>query len=74
MKMSCEEFLKEFCNILQVESIDINEKLSDIPEWDSLAMIATMAFFDKQFGLKIKMESFKSLDTVDDLYLKFCKD
>ena len=51
MKMSREEFLKEFCNILQVESIDINQKLLDIPEWDSLAMIATMAFFDKQFGV-----------------------
>ena len=70
MKMSREEFLKEFCNILQVESIDINEKLSYIPEWDSLAMIATMAFFDKQFGLKVDTNDIQSFETVNDI-IKF---
>lgn len=67
MKMSREEFLKEFCNILQVESIDINQKLLDIPEWDSLAMIATMAFFDKQFGVKLNIRDVQSFGTIDDI-------
>lgn len=67
MKMSREEFLKEFCNILQVESIDINQKLLDIPEWDSLAMIATMAFFDKQFGVKLNIRDVQSFGTINDI-------
>ena len=70
MKMSREEFCKEFCNILQVESIDINEKLINIPEWDSLSMIATMAFFDKRFGLKVSINDIKSFETFNDI-IKF---
>ena len=67
MKMSREEFLKEMCNILQVESIDINQKLSDIPEWDSLAIIATMAFFDKQFGIKTSTTDIQKFETINDI-------
>lgn len=72
MKMNREEFLKEFCNILQVESIDINEKLSDIPEWDSLSMIAIMAFLDKKFNLKVSIKDIQDFETFNNI-IKFLK-
>lgn len=69
--MTRDEFLKEMQDVLQTET-DLTPEtiLSDLEEWDSLSVMATMAFLDKQFGLKLKLNDFKSMSTMADIMAK----
>ena len=44
--------------------------LNDLEEWDSLSMMATTAFLDKNFNLKLTFNDFKSFKTVEDIAKK----
>ena len=44
--------------------------LADLDEWDSLAMMATMAFLDQHFGVKVKIADLKTLATIGDIATK----
>ena len=69
--MTKEEFLTEMQDVLQTEDTLTPETvLSDLAEWDSLSMMATMAFFDKNFGVKIGLKDFKEIETMADLIAK----
>ena len=65
--MTKEEFLTEMQDVLQTEdTLTAETVLSDLAEWDSLSMMATMAFFDKNFGVKIGLKDFKEIETMSD--------
>lgn len=69
--MTKEEFLTQMQDVLQTEdTLTAETVLSDLAEWDSLSMMATMAFFDKNFGVKIGLSDFKEIDTMSDLIAK----
>jgi acyl carrier protein len=44
--------------------------LDELDEWDSLSMMATMAFLDKNFGVKLKIVDLKALGTIGDIAAK----
>ena len=44
--------------------------LADLDELDSLSMMATMAFLDKNFGVKVKIVDLKTLATIGDIAAK----
>ena len=69
--MTKEEFLVEMQDVLQTDDTLTPETvLGDLAEWDSLSMMATMAFFDKNFGVKIGLKDFKKMNTMSDLIAK----
>ena len=69
--MTRDEFLTEMQDVLQTEdTLTAQTVLSDLAEWDSLSMMATMAFFDKNFGVKIGLKDFKEMNTMSDLIAK----
>ena len=69
--MTKEEFFTEMQDVLQTEdALTAETVLSDLAEWDSLSMMATMAFFDKNFGVKIGLKDFKEMNTMSDLIAK----
>ena len=69
--MTKEEFLTEMQDVLQTEEVlNMDTVLADLDEWDSLAMMATMAFLDKNFGVKVKIADLKVLGTVGDIAAK----
>ena len=69
--MTRDEFLTEMQDVLQTEdTLTAQTVLSDLAEWDSLSMMATMAFFDKNFGVKIGLKDFKKIETMADLITK----
>ncbi len=69
--MTKEEFLTDMQDVLQTEdTLTAETVLSDLAEWDSLSMMATMAFFDKNFGVKIGLKDFKEMNTMSDLIAK----
>lgn len=65
------DFLEKFVDVLQTEDdIDFDTKLEDIEEWDSLSMISTVAFLDKDFSIKVSIEEVKNFKTVGDIAQK----
>lgn len=69
--MTKEEFLAEMQDVLQTDvELTPETVLGDLDEWDSLAMMATMAFLDKNFGVKVGLRDFKDMNTLADLMAK----
>lgn len=69
--MTREEFLTQMLDVLQREDeLTFDMELQDLDEWDSLAVMATMAFLDKQFGVKTSMADYKTMKTVEDIAAK----
>jgi len=62
------EFLEELQDLLQRnDPIALDMTLNDIAEWDSLAIMSCMAYFDKKFNLKTKISQYEKLNTISDL-------
>lgn len=65
--------VKEKLNILEElllieqDTLDEATELKDISEWDSMAVISTIAMFDSVFGKDIKSEEIKKFRTVKDI-------
>ncbi len=69
--MTKDEFLTEMVEVLQTEEeISFDTVLADLAEWDSLSIMATMAFLDKEFGVKTTMKDYKDMKTIGDIAKK----
>ncbi len=66
--MTRDEFLTEMQDVLQTDAeLTADTVLADLDEWDSLSIMATMAFLDKHFGIKMKLADFRALSTLGDI-------
>ena len=66
--MTKEEFLVEMQDVLQTDdTLTAETVLGDLAEWDSLAMMATMAFLGKNFGVEVGIAGLKSFATIGDI-------
>lgn len=66
--MKKDDFLLALEDVLQREEPVLeNDDLSEYDEWDSLSKMAVMAYFDKNFGIKIGLAQFKEIKLVSDL-------
>lgn len=69
--MTRDEFLTEMQDVLQTEEeLSFETVLEDLEEWDSLAVMATMAFLDKNFGIKTSMADYINMTTIEDIAAK----
>lgn len=69
--MTKEEFLEKMQDVLQTdETLTAETVLGNLAEWDSLAIMATMAFLDKNFGIKVGIRDFIEMNTMADLMAK----
>ena len=69
--MNKEEFLTKYADVLQTEEdISYNTELEALEEWDSLAIMATIAFLDKEFGVKTVFSDYKNAKTINDIAKK----
>ena len=69
--MTKEEFLVQMQDVLQTETeLKAETVLADLDEWDSLSIMATMAFLDKQFGVKMKLADFRGITVLGELMAK----
>lgn len=69
--MNKEEFLTNLEDVLQCEcSLEYDLVLEDLEEWDSVSKIATIAFLDNSFGVKITFNELSEIKTVGDLAKK----
>ena len=66
--MTKDEFLVQMQDVLQTDAeLKMETVLDELDEWDSLSMMATMAFLDKNFGVKVKIADLKTLATIGDI-------
>lgn len=66
--MTRDEFLIEMQDVLQTEEeLTLDMVLEDIPEWDSLAIMSTMAFLDSRMGVKTGMADYAAMKTISDI-------
>ena len=69
--MTRDEFLTEMQDVLQTEiKLSFDTVLKDLEEWDSLSIMATMAFLDKNFGVKTSINDFIKMMTIEDIAVK----
>lgn len=69
--MTRDEFLTEMQDVLQTEEeLSFDTVLQSLEEWDSLAVMATMAFLDKTFGVKTSMTDYIAVNTLEDIAVK----
>lgn len=69
--MTKQEFLEKLKDVLERED-EITEDmvLSDMDEWDSLAAMAVMAFFNRQLSITLVPAEVREMKTVQDLITK----
>jgi len=67
--MNIEQFRNEIENIIECEagSLHGSEPLSELEDWDSLAVLAFIAMIDKNFSIILNAEKITNCKTVDDL-------
>ncbi len=66
--MTKQEFLINFQDILQCDDpIEAHCKLVELEEWDSLAIMTLIAFFDRHFNQQINFEMIKPCVQVSDI-------
>ncbi len=66
--MTKEDFLLALEDILQTDDpIEIDLQLKELEEWDSLAMMAVIAYYKKTFGINIVLKELKEIKTPADL-------
>lgn len=69
--MNTQEFLTEMQDVLQTEEVlSMDTVLDGLDEWDSLSVMATMAFLEKSFGVKTTMKDYKDIKTIGDIAKK----
>ena len=69
--MNREEFLEAMVDVLQTEEeITFDTLLEDLEEWDSLSIMSTMAFLEKEFGVKTSMKDYQNMQTIEDIAKK----
>lgn len=62
------EFLLQLQDLLQTDdALTPDSPLADLEEWDSMAVMILIAFFDREFGLQFKFEDLQNCRTPEDL-------
>ena len=61
-----EVFLADFCDLLQ---LDLATSLRSLEEWDSLAGMALIAYFDRKCGKRLTFADIKKFATVGDIFV-----
>jgi acyl carrier protein len=67
--MNTEEFLANFLSNIEVTdtSMTLDTQLSDIPQWDSLALLATLAMVDGEYGVQINGVELQACASIGDI-------
>lgn len=66
--MATAEFLAQLQEMLQTDAaLTEDTALKEMEEWDSLAFMVLIAFFDKHFGKRVTFDDLKNCTTPADL-------
>jgi acyl carrier protein len=69
--MEIQNFIKAFAEQFEetdVNTINVNTKYKELPEWSSLLALSVIAMIDEEYDVRIKGEDIRHMDTVEDLF------
>lgn len=69
--VTADQFIKQFLDAVDFEEpveVALDTKLEDLPEWDSLAALATIVMFDTEHEKVIVGDDLEKCTTVGDVY------
>lgn len=69
--VSIEQFIEQFLDAADFQNpveVNADTKLADLPEWDSLAALATIVLFDTEYNKVIGGPDLEKCTTVSDIY------
>ena len=69
--MELKDFIEKFAEQFgetPSEEFEANTEFKELEEWDSLTILTIIAMVDEEFGIKIKAEEIRSVDTVEELF------
>lgn len=64
-----EELVNKLAEILEVEELDVNKKIADYDEWDSLSALSVLAMLDSDYNIQMKNTDLAGFESIGD----FCK-
>ncbi|MDO9551559.1 acyl carrier protein [Rhodonellum sp.] len=64
------KFINLVKEALEIEerSLEMSDHFKDFDEWDSLSQLTLIAELDDQFGAVIRMNDFKEINTLQELF------
>jgi acyl carrier protein len=65
--MAMENFETSIAEILEVESVELNEELESFDAWDSLTILSIIAFCDDQYRVTLTAEEIDNSETINGL-------
>lgn len=66
--MNSAEFLEMFQDLIQTDTgLSLETPLADVEEWDSMAIMAVIAYFDVTHGKRLSFEDFSGVNTAGDI-------
>lgn len=66
--MTKSDFIAELQEMLQTDAaLAEDTALADLEEWDSLAFMLLIAFFDKHFGIRLTFEELAPCETPSEI-------
>lgn len=69
--VSADQFIEQFLDAVDFQDpveVTMATKLEDLPEWDSLAALATIVLFDTEYEKVITGDDIVKCATVGDVY------
>ena len=61
-------FLEKMADVLEVDSIGIDDEFRAVPEWSSLKGFGLLVTLENDYGAQVKIDEFLKLRTVRDLF------
>ncbi|HVU27249.1 MAG TPA: acyl carrier protein [Verrucomicrobiae bacterium] len=65
--MNKPEFYQRLAEILDAEEVKPENILKDFEGWDSLAVLSVLAMADAKYGVSIKAEEIRAINTAEEL-------
>jgi len=62
-----ENFESSITEILEVDTIDLNDKLESYDAWDSLTILSIIAFCDSEYNIQLSAEEINNSGTIHGL-------
>jgi acyl carrier protein len=70
--ITMEDFLKNMADALNQSGAEFTpeQKLQDLPNWDSLAILTTLSMIDQEYGVMMSGAELQACNSLSDLYAK----
>lgn len=59
-----ENYITEISEILEVDTVELNDELDSFEAWDSLTVLSIIAFCDSEYGVPLSAEEIDNSGTI----------